>query len=219
MNDGEFATRVNKFVNGAEKERAAESLRSYLDSFTGRHFEHLADSDADSVTANDIVAVSMLSVVVPAGAASWFLGDGAAQTSALLQKIQPANLEIWDNRADLSKSSPAWYLWRAVKDHKGVGRTTASKLLAAKRPHLFPIYDSVVSAALGIGRSDDWQLWQTFLRSDKAEPSKAAVQQLHNETSGSEHLSTLRTLDIIIWMRVHGYKSVQRLSHFARFPI
>ncbi len=218
MND-DFATRVNQFVTGPETKRAAESLEEYLDRYSGRHFEQLADSDGDHFTANDIVAVSMLSVTVPAEAASWLLGDdGADQTSALLQLIQPANLEIWDDRADLSNGSPASQLWRSVKDLKGVGRTTASKLLATKRPHLFPIYDSVVSAALGIGRRDDWQLWQTFLRSPEAEPAKDAVQQLHHEVPRSEHLSTLRTLDIIIWIRVHGYKFSKQLSHFADVP-
>src|SRR4051794_18915152 len=98
---------------------------------------------------NDLVAVTMLGVEVPARAAHWILADGADELAALLVSIQPASLEIWDPASDLSPQSSAWQLWRLIRDRHGIGPTISSKLLAAKRPHLFPINDSVVGAALG----------------------------------------------------------------------
>src|SRR5689334_7005081 len=66
--------------------------------FTGRMFERLAGggdhpSRCDVFDATDLVAVTMLSVSVPAEAAIWILGDGADQLSALLRDI-PADVAL-----------------------------------------------------------------------------------------------------------------------------
>jgi hypothetical protein len=85
-----------------------------------------------------------------------------------------------------------------------MGRTKTSKLLARKRSGLIPIYDSVVAKALGIERSDnDWRLWQNFMSENGIGGFRYAANQ-----AGALHLSDLRVLDIVIWMKEQGWKYV-----------
>jgi hypothetical protein len=193
----DFSARVHGFVDGAARDAAMTNFRTYMDTFTGRHFEAIADRDPNRITANDLVAVTMLSVQVPAEASWSVLTDGADEISALLHQIDPS-LEIWDEDADLSPTSPSWKLWTAIAGQKGVGRTIASKLLAAKRPRLFPIYDSVVGTALGISDENFWDMWQQLLREDAE--LRTSVDEIRAGVPAAAHLSTLRMLDIVIWM-------------------
>ena len=55
------------YIRGSERDRAVGSLTRYFDGFTGAHFERLADdANPDCITADDLVAVTMLGVNVPA---------------------------------------------------------------------------------------------------------------------------------------------------------
>ena len=49
---------------------------------------------------------------------------------------------------DLASNEAALALWRLLSDRRQLGPTCVSKLLAAKRPHLVPIFDSFVADAL-----------------------------------------------------------------------
>jgi hypothetical protein len=79
-----------------------------------------------------------------------------------------------------------------------MGGTTVSKLMAAKRPHLVPIYDSVVSNALDLSLSDSWSMWQHFMRQDWSALC-AKIRETADEVGG-DHLSDLRVIDIVVWM-------------------
>jgi hypothetical protein len=177
---------------------AQRNLEKYLQAFSGRHFETTTDSDPDRITANDLVAITMLGVQVPGETAWWILTEGADEISRLLVDIGPASLAIWSDDADLSRESNAWALSDLLTQRQGIGRTIASKLLAAKRPHLFPIYDTVIGAALGIGDANYWELWQDLLRQDAE--LRSVVASLQRSVAGAEHLSILRVLDITVWM-------------------
>ena len=113
--------------------------------FTGSKFEEIAgDEHPNEFTARDIVAVSMLSVKVPAAVSMWLLlGEGRDKTSELLKQI-PASLDIWEAEEHLAEGKPLWKLWEKLIGRHGVGDTISSKLLAAKRPRLAPIWDRVV---------------------------------------------------------------------------
>lgn len=119
----------------------------YRDRYTGSLFERLADTtEPDYFTAKDIVAVSMLSVNVPADVAVWLLLDeGREETHDLLRQI-PVDLDIWDAAQHIAPNSPLWRLWLLLSGQKGIGTTICSKLLAAKRPRLVPIQDRVVNS-------------------------------------------------------------------------
>ncbi|HEX3650937.1 MAG TPA: DUF6308 family protein, partial [Pseudonocardiaceae bacterium] len=95
--------------------------------------------------------------------------------------------------------SPAWESWDLLRRCGGTNRwVSANKLLARKRPHLLPVYDSVVRAQLH-HPANIWEcLWSWFHgRPDR----ETAVQALQGEVDGIGHVSLLRCLDVVLWMR------------------
>ena len=210
-----FKTHPLQFVTGREVDTAPRLLTIYFRSYTGSRFESYIDAEnPDEITPRDLLAVTTLSVHVPSPAAIWLLEDGKEEVRRLLRDIGPVDLTIWDERADLSRASPASELWGYVRGHRwpqgeaksGLGRTKASKLLAAKRPHLFPIYDRHVAAALfSDPRTDFWSSLQDLFRSSP-ELRDALGQAIHRADGMPPNLSLLRSLDVIVWMRVHGHK-------------
>jgi hypothetical protein len=187
---------------------AKSSLEAYFfrHAFTGSSFESFYDKQSIEFTEKDIVAVSMLSVNIPPSATRWILGEGRTQLSDLLKKIDP-NIAIEDQNANLTRDNTAWNLWKAIHSRRGIGETMASKLLAAKRPALFPIYDQHVAKALQLSQDRYWQPWQDFMRGEDGKKAKRIVNDIAQEL-GKQDLSTLRLLDIVIWMRQHGHKFI-----------
>lgn len=169
--------------------------------FTGQHFDRLRDSENPNViTERDLVAVSMLSVTVPAEVAIWILGNGRSEIETLLSEV-PADADFWADSHNLDAGSPMDVLWRLLgqgcwpspKRGNGMGRTTRSKLLATKRPALVPIWDSVVESVLG--RTEDY--WASLRGALDGE-----VRELWaNATADApEHVSLLRRIDAALWM-------------------
>jgi Family of unknown function (DUF6308) len=101
-------------------------------------------ADVDRFTADDLVAVTVLSVDVNPSAAHAFLRVRADAFSDLPTALGP-DRDLADEVAPLSNSWAGWTLMRELEALPGVGSTIASKLLARKRPRLRPIYDSVVA--------------------------------------------------------------------------
>lgn len=225
-----FKTDPLEFITGDERGRAKLALECYFRSYTGSYFERFLDSDhPDEFTAMDFLAVSMLSVTVPAKAAIWMMNDGREEAAGLLSGIGTFDLSIADARADLSSSGPAQELWRLLRRRRwpegeaasGLGRTILSKLLAAKRPYLIPVYDKHVAAALFEDvHQDAWALWQERFQEDAGRELQIAAESLRLEAKIPPNVSALRVLDVSIWMRVHGYRfcSDERVLRFADAP-
>jgi len=189
---------------------ASSSLRAYFfkAAFTGSRFERLRSKDSNSITADDIVAVSMLSVKVPPRASMWILGPGQASISLTLKTISESHgLEHPD--IDIQTGGQMWKLWRILSDLEGVGETICSKLLAAKRPLLFPIFDQHVGRALSLKPTRYWEGWQEFLRTADGRSSVLTLNTMAEEI-GFTDISALRLIDIVIWMQAHGYKFITR---------
>jgi hypothetical protein len=204
-----FNDAVSHFFQGDERENALSSLRAYLHpgAFTGAWFERIPHTDPYAITAEDIVAVSMLSVDIPPRLSAWLLGDGAPLVRSLLEEI-PVDERIGDSDSLLLENGPAWKLWNQLRNFSDVGRTKTSKLMARKRPRLIPIYDSVVGKALGIENSKNtWELWNGFMRDFGISDFR---EDAHN--AGASHLSDLRIIDIVIWMRCHGATFISKAA-------
>ncbi len=188
---------------------AERALDVYFNSgaFTGGQFDRFAgggdrQGNANTFTAEDIVAVSMLSVRIP-GRAALRLLDGADELDSLLSAI-PTKVDLWDVREEeVGPGSAANQLWELLESIDGIGWVTAGKLMARKRPRVIPVYDRVVRDALERRGSD--QFWQP-LRSALAD-NKAIVDRLGElrATAGLDsETSLIRTLDVAIWMKAHG---------------
>lgn len=200
----EFRRDPLDYIRGDERPRAVASLTAYFDlEFTGSRFERLIDHDnLDRITEKDLVAITMLAVNVPPRTALSILDSDADEIGARLVDIPKSDDALWADENSLASGGPAWTLYRRLLTMDGLGRTTTTKLMAAKRPHLVPIYDSVVGEALGIGwNDDDWAAWRSVLSDPGVRREVASVR---DEVADAAHLSLLRTIDICIWMRHRG---------------
>ncbi len=205
---------VRRFVDEGN-DAAHSSLKAYFfpGAFTGSSFETFAQQGTNSFTPNDVVAVSMLSVNIPASVTRWILGDGVAKLSQFLTNID-AGLRIESTKADLSNESEAYKLWREIRrpDNRwGMGETKTSKLLATKRPDLFPVFDKHVSKALRISENNYWASWQEFMRSGEGKRCSKQVQSYADDLD-IKGVSALRLFDVIIWMRAHGHTYITQAS-------
>ena len=197
--------RVLGFFDGPASDLAVRSLRSYYargNHWTGSAFDQLsADTPSDRYTAEDVLAVSMLSVDVPPRAAIALIEDTTVRD--LLARIPPT-ASLWERPELLDKDRPAWRLWEVLDAYSGIGPTIASKLLAAKRPRLIPIFDQHVQAALH-PESSQWAFWQAVARDDDAGRLLAVVREAMETAEIPSRVAPLRAIDVVVWMRQHGW--------------
>ncbi|GAB3193114.1 DUF6308 family protein [Nesterenkonia suensis] len=183
--------------------------------YSGAYFEVLGarESDADRLSAGDLYATMCLSVDVPVAAGIDLLERESARVNELLGRI-PSDRELRtvtcsEYAALLGKESAAWKLWHILRatDREegrwGIGPTRASKLMARKRPHLVPIEDSVVNKVIGFNGNDSWMMWWEALSRSGDELERVA--QVVREAVGRTDLSTLRALDVVLWMKGKGF--------------
>ncbi|MGH3247128.1 MAG: DUF6308 family protein [Trebonia sp.] len=179
--------------------------------YSGAYFERLGGGGdrpetAYQFTAEDLLAVSMLSVRVDRYYALHVLDYKAREFSGLLAQI-PLDVTLADPGAGdlIAEDGPAWALWQLIHDIKPrpkdnqLGLVAAGKLLARKRPHLIPVYDSRVKEVLGRPGTDRW--WWRDLRCQLIK-DQDLVRELESvrARAGAGHLSLLRTFDIMCWM-------------------
>jgi len=204
------------YVTGIERDRAVRSLRCYRATIAGEHrytgslFDQLiSTSDPNRFTANDIVAINMLAVDLPRPTAAWLLSDPGEELAKRLNEI-PIDEAIWDRSAEAMHTGAATALWTLLGQQEGLGRyarTTKSKLLAAKRPHLLPIHDQYVGdVGLGYTDADDfWALWRNRFSGENGVELRQSVEDVQ-QSANAEGMTLLRVLDVVIWMRVYGWK-------------
>ena len=177
------------------------------DGFSGAWFERLAGGgDAaevqDVITADDLVAVTMLSVAVPPLAAKVLLEERSQEFSAMLADIPIEHTIFTDaGRAQLRNAeSPANVLWKALDGLRGVGWVTAGKLMARKRPSLIPVWDNVVSTYLGRPRGS-WSLFADLFDDGDV---VARLEQIRRAADVPD-VSLLRVLDVVLWRVGSGH--------------
>ncbi|WP_127360471.1 DUF6308 family protein [Actinacidiphila soli] len=176
--------------------------------FTGAFFERLGGggdrlATRDLFTAEDLVAVSMLSVDVPAPAALEILQTRALELSDLLRLI-PTDTDLVDVPDDtINDGWPATKLWNVLNALPGVGWVTAGKLLARKRPRLVPVYDTVVKSTLQL-TGGFWEPLRCTLRADGQHLHERLL-KIRAESGIGDDISPLRVFDIVVWMHGKGY--------------
>lgn len=207
------AALLDAFLSPVSKEAtwAKWAIRSYWWKYTGAAFDSLghvdgADSDPNSITATDIVAVSMLDVHVPGVAARTMLDPSYGHDLHRLLVDVPHPLALHDaEKADVTPGAPASQLWHKVLESgTGMGPTITSKLVARKRPQLLPVYDTRLGYRLGIERgTNDWLWWWQWWHDD---PSRVAATRELRSAAGAAHegagcldASLLRILDVAVW--------------------
>jgi hypothetical protein len=209
---------------------AIKDLRDYFHEgrsrlYTGRRFETLAgggDRPAvrDMITADDIVAVQMLAVSVPAEVSIELLGGALGrQLSDLLPRI-PAGVQLGTGKAreHVADGSPADEAWHLLESRTDVGYVTAGKLMARKRPHLLPVYDQVIRCLFG-GPDHVWLGLHDRLAADDGALRKELAAT--RERAGlSAAIGLIRVLDVILWMSHRGaHGDGQSCPGFRSLPL
>lgn len=212
--------------------RPEELLRGYLDgsdlrhAFSGRAFDTYATgtSDPNVISGSDLIAVALLSIEIRAKsksgitpAAALLLEERSGEVTALLERLDPslALHELDEKQFMLTlggEDSPGQLLHGLMldilRDKRGNKWVAAHKLLARKRPGLFPIRDKVVSDAVGLGsRSAWWRPWWSALTGESGSDIVRGVEEIRR-AADAEHLTVLRVLDILIWTREQGRKDL-----------
>lgn len=192
------------------EEPGAELVARYYsdERFAGTLFDEFGENPADRMTADDLVAASLLDVRFGPEAVRALLVDGIADS--LLARI-PGDLPIWAADYDevLSVNAPAGRLWAHLTDIPGVGGTRASKLLARKRPALLPILDSVIRERLRLGNIDAWGALRDVLVDEEI---RSALDGLASKLDGPAP-TTLRLLDVATWMRFSESDNARSVRH------
>jgi hypothetical protein len=179
-------------------------MAAYFDpaeGFAGMSFCTLGHNPPGAVTADDLLAVSLLDIAWRPEAVRQLLGPQAAPVAGLLGAI-PAGVDLWAaSDAELATVDP---LWDALLEMPGVGTATASKLLARKRPRLCPATDKVVIRAAGLP-GQTWEVLRCLLRDPEA---RDAIEMLRPpEAAGA---TVLRLLDVAIWITHSPAREAQR---------
>jgi hypothetical protein len=188
--------------------------------YTGAQFEKIAalNGDLNTLGPADFVAVSLLSVNVPKEAVIRLLADEAAEEITKQLRAIPPDVAIVDADSDaLTAGSPAGQLWEQLRfGRDGVGPTTASKLLAAKRPQLVPIWDSFVEQATGLDTKDYWRKFQSVLIADDRRIWNWLIELQAEVPVIPDTVSPLRVLDVVLWKLVDAGAIQANLRHDRR---
>ena len=163
--------------------------------------------DADMFTADDCMAVTLLSVNIPGSAVHRLLVTDRTRYASLLAEVGP-DRDLVEVDEPITDDWPASVLYRAVRGLPGVGRTKTSKLLARKRPALIPIWDSVIG---GVTQAGDyfWEPLRRRLRADDAALHRRLL-RLRDQAGLSPSVTALRVFDVVCWMegKDRGYRVV-----------
>ncbi|WP_030348556.1 DUF6308 family protein [Streptomyces sp. NRRL S-1022] len=182
--------------------------------YSGAHFERLGGGGdcehvADRFDSNDLVALTMLGVSLKPHGAIDLLTDPDGHWNRLLSLI-PRDARLEDLRSDalIARGGPAWELWERLAGNKqyagkpdGSGPVVAGKLLARKRPHLIPVYDSRIKQLFGRPKRDHsfWAALAAALRADGGALHDRLL-RLRDKAGIGEDIGVLRVFDVIAWM-------------------
>ncbi|WGD39821.1 DUF6308 family protein [Streptomyces cathayae] len=182
--------------------------------YSGAYFERLGGGgDAHRVAgrfdSNDLVAITTLSVSLEPHGAINLLSDPDGHWARLLSLIpRDARLENPVSDVLVEEGGPAWELWERLASSKqypgkpdGSGPAIAGKLLARKRPHLIPIYDTRIKQLFERPKRDHsfWAALAAALRADNGAFHDQLV-RLRGKAGVGEDIGVLRVFDVIAWM-------------------
>jgi len=195
--DPDVVRAIGERVDDALDGHAAGLLTAYFKPegpFAGATFDTLGTNERNRIGEDDLLAVTLLDLRVPALAVRRLLGEDEAAAGAAIGDI-PDDVDLWE--ADDDQLARAQAAWDRLKDYAGVGPVIAGKLLARKRPRLVPIFDSVVGTAVGAPEGHFWVALGECL----AEGGRHSRIEGLRPAGLSPKVSTLRIFDVAIWMR------------------
>jgi hypothetical protein len=192
-----------RFESRLMTKAAAKKKDVDLIGFTGSFFEKYSEkSDPNCFDGNDVSAAISLSIT---GASYWVasLLNEEIDLSVFTKFeygvcISEVGIEFFDD-PQISK------IYGQLKLLNGISRVTASKLLASKRPNLFPIFDNDVSSLFLHSDGKSWQQQGSYFAWCKSwqivMADKTVSDLLSQLSKDAGHVcQPLRVLDVIFWL-------------------
>lgn len=215
-----FSAKLSKLFdsNSETHQTNVNYLKTYFGlgkclAFDGAFFDSYAvnSGNPDQIEASDLVAVTMLSMEIRRKSRS---GISTSNVLALEEHAETIRLHLSEipRDRDLHDLSEEEYkrlvgdeslgtdLWHLLRDEIGMHRITTFKLLARKRPRLFPIADSRTEKKLG--HQGNW--WRSWHHALSTRPEIVAELGRIRQEVGALHapvlgVSLLRIADIALW--------------------
>jgi hypothetical protein len=193
---GRFESRL--MTKAAAKKKGIDPI-----GFTGSFFEKYSEkSNPNCFDGNDVSAAISLSIP---GASYWV-------ASLLNEEIDLSAFTKFEYEVCISEVGFNFFdepqfkqIYKRLKSLNGVSRVTASKLLASKRPNLFPIFDNDVSSLFLNSDTKSWQQAGSYFAWckswQKVMADKAVSDLLAHLSKATGHVcQPLRVLDVIFWL-------------------
>jgi len=209
------ATAFETRLDAALEPPSADLVAAYFNTagpFAAETFDVLGVNDPMQITTDDLLAVTLLNVVVPPFAVRALLGKEAPTVTELLVAV-PVGVPLWE--ATTEHLDAATGVWTLLRGYPGVDWVTAGKLLARKRPMLIPVFDSVIQEAL---QPPPDRFWATLRAALGNEQRRATVEAMR-PPGLTPRVSTLRLLDVAIWMRYSDGGSARREQARLGLPV
>ncbi|AWB81490.1 hypothetical protein C3B44_03250 [Corynebacterium yudongzhengii] len=172
------------------------SGRTEID-YTEAFFDRFGEDDEDP---NRLLPADLMAVYLHGGTgfglrvAAELLHANAEEYAGMLKDIGE-DTNLW--KASKKQVKKALKFESKLKELPGVGPATAGKLVARKRPKLYPIGDRVVSEALGTRSGVIWPLREE-LKENKDLVKK--LKGLRKSAGLPKTISPVRVLDVVTWM-------------------
>ncbi len=166
-------------------------------------------ADADRFTGDDVASTALLNTPMDGSAVEQLLVTRRDEFTELLRAAGP-DRDFIDVDPDPQGEDmrPVFTLYEALKSLPDVGPTTASKLLARKRPNLFAIIDSALLNTVFRETRKDTYIGRQRLHEVLAGNDGATWKRLlsYRQAAGlGDEVSALRVFDVLAWMTAKGY--------------
>ena len=210
---GPFETRIVTKSTYEKQVNAGERLEP--EGFTGSFFEKYSEkSDQKCFDGNDVSAAISLSIP----------GKGYWVASLLNEDIDLSYFSEYEYDICISEVAENFFdepqmkqIYEKLKEINGISRVTASKLLASKRPNLFPIFDNDVSSLFLHSDGISWQKkgyyldwcknWRTVMADSDVKDLLSRISAKTNKVC-----QPLRALDVIFWLEAQEKDPTKKLK-------
>ncbi len=194
--------------------QAARLVADYYDerrAFAAATFETLGENDPYRVRTDDLLAFTLLDVSASPLGVRQILGAQAKDLAEVLSRV-PVGVPLWEaTDANLSDAEGAWALLRSINS---INSVIAGKLLARKRPALIPVIDKWVVKALA---APGGQYWAPMRDALTDADRRGRIEALRGDVPLS--VSTLRLLDVVIWMQFSESTGARESRLRAGLPV
>lgn len=204
--------RLRESVDATLDKRSGQLVSQYFHDpdrfgagFVGSSFESLGDNNADRFGFDDVAVLSPMGHRLRPAALRALMADEAGEFSRHLSSI-PDNVDVWE--ADDAALSTIDRLFTELVRLPSVDWSTATSLLARKRPRLVLLYDVTVELQFSLEPRDP--LWWAFRQMLSSEPKLVdRIEDLRPDQQDAKGVSVLRLLYVAGWMRASGTKAAR----------